>query len=137
MPTPYPWISDEHAAQFKDELFIDCAVYGKRNSEPGVDYSQVLEEKTYELGGIKTLISRNHYTASASGRSTTSPTIRLRKRASIRKGIFPAALRQVPPLIWRKLTPDWREALLAGLVRTRNRKGKSSSLSWFCCWASC
>ena len=36
--------------------------YGKRNSEPDVDYSQLLEEKVYELGGIKTLISRNHYT---------------------------------------------------------------------------
>jgi hypothetical protein len=45
-----------------DQLMIDCAVYGKRNGDPAVDWSQVLEEKTYELGGIKTLISRNHYT---------------------------------------------------------------------------
>jgi FAD/FMN-containing dehydrogenase len=62
IPKPYPWVSAEHAARMDDTLFIDCAVYGKRNSEPDVDWSQVLEEKTWELGGIKTLISRNHYT---------------------------------------------------------------------------
>ena len=59
---PYPWIAPGHAAQMTDQLMIDCAVYGKRNGDPGVDWSQVLEEKTHELGGIKTLISRNHYT---------------------------------------------------------------------------
>jgi FAD/FMN-containing dehydrogenase len=59
---PYPWIAAEHAARIQDSLMIDCAVYGKRNDDPDVDWSQVLEEKTYELGGIKTLISRNHHT---------------------------------------------------------------------------
>lgn len=59
---PYPWIAPGHAAGFADDLFIDCAVYGKQNGDPAVDWSQALEEKTYELGGIKTLISRNHHT---------------------------------------------------------------------------
>ncbi len=27
-----------------------------------IDRSEVLEHKTYELGGVKALISRNHYT---------------------------------------------------------------------------
>ena len=45
-----------------DRLLIDCAVYGKPNSERGVDYSELLERKTHELCGVKTLISRNHYT---------------------------------------------------------------------------
>jgi FAD/FMN-containing dehydrogenase len=62
VPTPYPWISKQHAQGFGGDLFIDCAVYGKENGDPTVDWSQVLEEKTYELGGIKTLISRNHHT---------------------------------------------------------------------------
>jgi FAD/FMN-containing dehydrogenase len=62
IPTPYPWIAPSHAAGFGDDLFIDCAVYGKRNGDPAIDWSQALEEKTYELGGIKTLISRNHHT---------------------------------------------------------------------------
>jgi FAD/FMN-containing dehydrogenase len=61
-PEIYPWISDEHRHRFGGDLFMDLAVYGMRNDEPGVDRSQVLEEKTFELGGIKTLISRNHYT---------------------------------------------------------------------------
>ncbi len=61
MPRPYPWISEEHAARFGDELFVDCAVYGKENGDPQVDWSEVLEKKTYEMGGIKTLISRNHH----------------------------------------------------------------------------
>jgi FAD/FMN-containing dehydrogenase len=61
VPTPYPWISPGHTAKMNDDLMIDCAVYGKKNGDPKVDWSQVLEEKTYELGGIKTLISRNHY----------------------------------------------------------------------------
>lgn len=59
---PYPWIAPEHAAGMTGELMIDCAVYGMRNAERDLDWSQVIEEKTYELGGIKTLISRNHYT---------------------------------------------------------------------------
>lgn len=59
---PYPWIAPSHAAGFGDDLFIDCAVYGKSNGDPAIDWSQALEAKTYELGGIKTLISRNHHT---------------------------------------------------------------------------
>ncbi|MFN7954813.1 MAG: FAD-binding oxidoreductase [bacterium] len=61
VPAMYPWISPAHAARMHDELFIDCAIYGKPNADPRVDWSERLEEKTYELGGIKTLISRNHY----------------------------------------------------------------------------
>jgi FAD/FMN-containing dehydrogenase len=59
MAKPYPWIADEHRA---GELYLDLAVYGLANGDPHLDRSQQLEEKTYELGGIKTLISRNHYT---------------------------------------------------------------------------
>ena len=62
MAAPYPWIAPAHAAGFGDDLFIDCAVYGKSNGDPSIDWSQALEEQTYALGGIKTLISRNHHT---------------------------------------------------------------------------
>lgn len=62
MPRTYSWISEEHVAATSDDLFIDCAVYGKQNCDPKIDYSELLEKKTYELGGIKTLISRNHHT---------------------------------------------------------------------------
>ena len=59
---PYPWIARDHARGLAGELMIDCAVYGKRNNARGVDWSEEIEAKTYELGGIKTLISRNHHT---------------------------------------------------------------------------
>jgi FAD/FMN-containing dehydrogenase len=58
----YPWVSASHSARQQDDLFLDVAIYGKRNDAPDVDWSQVLEEKAFELDGIKTLISRNHYT---------------------------------------------------------------------------
>ena len=73
----YPWVAEEHGKRLwrdlprpgaprdgshTDGLIIDCAVYGRPNSEPGVDYSELLEKKTYELNGVKTLISRNHHT---------------------------------------------------------------------------
>ena len=58
----YPWLSAAQSERLGDDLIIDCAVYGKPNSDPAIDFSELLEEKTFELGGIKTLISRNHYT---------------------------------------------------------------------------
>ena len=66
VPGVYPWVDDDYGAKIQaampDNLLIDCAVYGKPNSERAVDYSALLEQKTHELHGIKTLISRNHYT---------------------------------------------------------------------------
>ena len=58
----YPWVNADHAAKMHDNIFIDCAVYGKPNNKPNIDYSELLEKKTIELAGIKTLISRNHFT---------------------------------------------------------------------------
>ena len=58
---PYPWIALDHARGLTGDLMIDCAVYGKRNNGR-IDWSKEIEDKTYELGGIKTLISRNHHT---------------------------------------------------------------------------
>jgi len=60
LPRPYPWVAPAQAAR-GGGYFIDCAIYGKKNDDPGRDYSQELEDKTFELGGIKTLISQNHY----------------------------------------------------------------------------
>lgn len=60
-PALYPWIDPTYGAAIGDDLFIDCAVYGKKNSRKDVDFSEVLERKTIELNGIKTLISRNHF----------------------------------------------------------------------------
>jgi FAD/FMN-containing dehydrogenase len=62
VPETYPWIDDRYAEGIAGDLFFDLAIYGMRNSDPAIDWSQLFEEKTHELGGIKTLISRNHYT---------------------------------------------------------------------------
>ncbi len=62
VPKPYPWLTEAHRARAGD-LYVDLAVYGMPNGDERVDRSAELEEKAYELGGIKTLISRNHYTA--------------------------------------------------------------------------
>ncbi|MGZ3707484.1 MAG: FAD-binding oxidoreductase [Bdellovibrionota bacterium] len=61
IPKPYGWIAPEHAERMGDKLFLDFAVYGMPNDREEVDLSHLLEEKTFELNGIKTLISRNHY----------------------------------------------------------------------------
>jgi len=62
LPRPYPWVSPAQQAKFGDDLyFIDCAVYGKRNDDPRINYYKALEDETFELGGIKTLISENYY----------------------------------------------------------------------------
>lgn len=57
----YPWLTSEKWAQFQDEFVVDCAVYGKPENDASKDYSQLLEQRTDALGGIKTLISRNHF----------------------------------------------------------------------------
>ncbi|MBU1535400.1 FAD-binding oxidoreductase [Myxococcota bacterium] len=61
-PKVYPFIDDRFAENISDEnLIIDFAIYGKKNTHKEVDYSRLLEEKVFELNGVKTLISRNHY----------------------------------------------------------------------------
>lgn len=61
MPRVYPWINPAHAAKNNETFYIDCAVYGKPNNDEKIDYSELMENKVFELNGIKTLISRNHY----------------------------------------------------------------------------
>ena len=62
MPSVYPWISKSYGGKAWRELFfVDCAVYGKKNNDPYMDLSEILERKVHELKGIKTLISQNHY----------------------------------------------------------------------------
>lgn len=86
---PYPWIAKSHAATLADDLFIDCAVYGKKNNDPAVDWSQVLEEKTYALNGIKTLISRNHHTRDRFWQIYDRPTYEQAKQRLDPHGIWP------------------------------------------------
>ena len=85
---PYPWISDEHQARLEGDLFVDLAVYGMPNGDPRIDRSEQLEEKTYELGGIKTLISRNHYTEDRFWRIYNEANYRTAKARLDPNGVF-------------------------------------------------
>ena len=61
-PALYPWLGEHVRSGIGDgELFIDLAVYGARNTKRHVDLSVSLEDEVFRLGGIKTLIGRNHY----------------------------------------------------------------------------
>jgi FAD/FMN-containing dehydrogenase len=88
IPKMYPWLNDDYARRMGEELFYDCAVYGKPNGDPGVDWSQVLEEKTHELDGIKTLISRNHYSAEQFWTVYNQPNYQAAKAQLDPRGVF-------------------------------------------------
>ena len=88
VPKPYPWVSDEHHARLAGDLFVDLAVYGMPNGDPRIDRSEQLEEKTYELGGIKTLISRNHYTEDRFWRIYNEANYRTAKARLDPNGVF-------------------------------------------------
>jgi FAD/FMN-containing dehydrogenase len=79
MAEAYPWIADEHRRRLAGDLYLDLAVYGMPNGDPTIDRSAQLEEKTWELGGIKTLISRNHYTKDRFWRIYHAPNYRQAK----------------------------------------------------------
>jgi len=56
----YEWIADSFYAGLDDELFLDLAIYGMKQTD-GRNYHKLIEDKLRELGGIKTLISHNYY----------------------------------------------------------------------------
>lgn len=89
VPEPYPWVDPAHWARMEDELMIDCAVYGKKNGDRNVDHSRTIEDKTFELGGIKTLISRNHYTRERFWAIYNEPNYRAAKSKLDPTGVFP------------------------------------------------
>lgn len=56
----YEWIAPRIFEGLQDELFVDIAIYGMKPSAEK-NYHRLMEEKLFELGGIKTLISHNDY----------------------------------------------------------------------------
>jgi len=88
--TLYPWLGPHVRAGFAEgDLFIDFAVYGKANSEKHRDYSVLLEDETYDLGGIKTLIGRNHYSRERFWEIYDRPAYEFAKKELDPDGIFP------------------------------------------------
>jgi FAD/FMN-containing dehydrogenase len=56
----YEWLADSFYAGLTDELFVDVAIYGMKQTGD-VNYHKLMEDKLRELGGVKTLISHNYY----------------------------------------------------------------------------
>lgn len=56
----YEWLDDSFYAGMTDDLFLDLAIYGMRQTGPR-NVHRMIEEKLREVGGIKTLISHNYY----------------------------------------------------------------------------
>jgi FAD/FMN-containing dehydrogenase len=57
----YAWLADSFYRDLPDRLFVDFAIYGMRQPPDGRNYYRLIEEKLFELGGVKTLISHNYY----------------------------------------------------------------------------
>jgi FAD/FMN-containing dehydrogenase len=57
----YEWINPGLFRGVKDDLYLDLAIYGMKQSD-GRNYHRLMEEKLPQLNGIKTLISHNYYT---------------------------------------------------------------------------
>jgi len=58
---PYPWINSKHLRKIKDQLYIDLAIYGMKQTDHQ-NYYRLLEKKLLKLPGLKTLISHNYFT---------------------------------------------------------------------------
>ena len=56
----YEWLVDDYWRSLDDDLFLDIAIYGMKQTGDR-NAHRMIEEKLRELGGIKTLISHNYY----------------------------------------------------------------------------
>ena len=56
----YEWLDPSVYADNHDELFLDLAIYGMKQTGDA-NYHRLMEQKLRELGGIKTLIAHNYY----------------------------------------------------------------------------
>ncbi|MEZ5322146.1 MAG: FAD-binding oxidoreductase [Microthrixaceae bacterium] len=93
----YPWLGPVPSETMRaGELCIDFAVYGKSNNEAGRDYSELLETETLALGGIKTLIGRNHFDRETFWRTYDWPAYAA-ARAKLDPHAVPRPVRQVGP----------------------------------------
>jgi FAD/FMN-containing dehydrogenase len=62
LPRAYEWLSPRFLAGLDGPLFLDLAIYGMEQP-PGRNLHAELEEKLLELGGLKSLITHNYYSA--------------------------------------------------------------------------
>jgi FAD/FMN-containing dehydrogenase len=56
----YEWLDKSFYDNLKDDLFLDLAIYGMKQTGEK-NYHRIMEEKLREIGGVKTLIAHNYY----------------------------------------------------------------------------
>jgi FAD/FMN-containing dehydrogenase len=56
----YPWVRPDYMGEMKNNLLIGCGIYGFRQ-DGRRNYYKALEEKVFDLKGLKVLISHNYY----------------------------------------------------------------------------
>jgi FAD/FMN-containing dehydrogenase len=61
IPKVYPWINPNHVKGLPNTFYIDCAIYAFQQKDTTKNYYKLLEDKVFELQGIKTLITYNYY----------------------------------------------------------------------------
>jgi FAD/FMN-containing dehydrogenase len=69
----YAWLADTFYRGLPDTLFVDIAIYGMKQPRDGQNYYRLIEEKLFELGGMKTLISHNYYAEDEFWRTWNKP----------------------------------------------------------------
>jgi hypothetical protein len=63
MEEAYPWINPGFIGPIRDPLHVECGIYGFRQ-DVRKNYYGLLEEKVFQLKGVKALISYNYYSES-------------------------------------------------------------------------
>lgn len=83
----YPWIGRWFYDGVRDDLFVDLAIYGKRQP-PGRNLYKELEAALARIGGVKTLISHNFYDARTFWRLFDRDAWLAAKRVGDPRGLF-------------------------------------------------
>jgi FAD/FMN-containing dehydrogenase len=84
----YPWLADSFYRGLSDRLFVDFAIYGMEQPADGRNYYRLIEEKLFELGGMKTLISHNYYSEDEFWRTWNRPSYQRVKAIADPNNIF-------------------------------------------------
>ncbi|HZU95340.1 MAG TPA: FAD-binding oxidoreductase [Planctomycetota bacterium] len=85
----YEWIAPSVFERCKDdELFLDLAIYGMEQPPDGRNYYRLIEEELLAIGGLKTLISHNHFTEDEFWSLWNRPNYEKAKAAADPRGVF-------------------------------------------------
>jgi hypothetical protein len=84
----YAWLADGFYRDLPDQLFVDFAIYGMKQPADARNYYRLIEEKLFELGGMKTLISHNYYAEDEFWRTWNRPNYERAKALADPNNVF-------------------------------------------------